>query len=302
MKKEKKVKNSHSLISKLRAYKLEPQIVVVCIVAVIFIVSFWLYHLEEFQKNEVALNLLLAIFTSLLVTVFTMVADIVVAYQQHENETFFEDMHEFGIESLSGDKETVLRERLQECKKTIWVTGYRLILTERLKKDIYEAVLRGADFYAVICPPWTEAFQMVYGEHERVMDYYVKVFGEVLKAKKKCGRTDGIFEVHFVNKPIFSDTYRADQYLITGPYMHNKDEEFHKMMAKDFFSYSVVRESRLSQIIKDEYRLLFHQEYESALDWTKFEEVYEDISTNDYTDSKKMKRFQSAVVPVENRV
>ena len=94
--------------------------------------------------------MLLAVFTSLLVTVFTMVTDIVVTYQVRKNETFFEDMHQFGIDGLNDNKGTALHEMLIDCNKIIWITGYRLIMTEHLKNDIHEAIKRGAAVSAVI--------------------------------------------------------------------------------------------------------------------------------------------------------
>ena len=284
----------YSFIQKIHAYKLEPQIAVVGIVIVIFFVSFFLYHIPYLSNNEVASNLLLAIFTSLLVTVFTMVADIVVSYRSHQNETFFEDMHEFGIGSLNGDKETALREHLKECDKVIWISGYRLIMTEHLKNEIHDDILRGAPVYAVICPPWTDAFKMVYGTNEKVMDYYFKVFGSMLSAKNDAHRKDDELEIHFLNKPIFSDTYRVDQHLITGPYMHNKDPEFKKMMAKDFFSYNVVRESSLYQIINEEFLMLFSDESQWQLDWTKFEKAYKKYDDEDLNDKEKIDLFRDS--------
>lgn len=67
----------------------------------------------------------------------------------------------------------------------IWISGYRLILTCELKKDIYDSILRGADLKAIICPPWSDAFKMVYGSNEKVVDNYLKVFMPSIKPVKK---------------------------------------------------------------------------------------------------------------------
>ena len=100
---------------------------------------------------------------------------------------------------------------------------------------------------------------MVYGDGEKVIDNYVQVFQKVNEARIEMEKDDRHIKVVFVDKPIFSDTYRIDQHVITGPYMHNKDQEYHVLMAKDFFSYELVKESKLSSLITDEYITLFQE-------------------------------------------
>ena len=259
----------------------------------IFVLSLVLYQLPELRGNAVVSSILVALFTSLLVTVFTMIADIVVSYQSHKNEQFLENLSEFGIKNLYRDKKVALQTLLSDCDRMIWISGYRLILTRNLKKDIYESIRRGADVKAVICPPWEEAFKMVYGDNEKVLDNYLQVFDVINKGRKEMNKTSKQMQIVFVDKPIFSDTYRVDQNLITGPYMHNRDEEYHRLMAKDFFSYNIVRQSSLYKIVDDEYKTLF-SEAKYRLDWDKFEKVYQEIESSDYREAEKMAKLQEA--------
>jgi hypothetical protein len=275
-----------TLREKINAYKLRTQVWIAVIMFVIFVLSLLAYQIPALRENDVISNILLALFTSLLVTVFTIVADIIVNYNNCKHEEFLEDLHLFGIQHLHRNKNDILKSLLTECDRMIWISGYRLILTCDLNNDIYEAILRGADLKAVICPSWSEAFKMVYGSNEKVIDNYLKVFSVINKARKETGKNGNQIEVVFVDKPIFSDTYRVDQSLITGPYMHNRDPEFRRLMAKDFFSYNIVRESDLYKIVKAEYETLY-SEAKWRLNWDKFEVIYNEIENGDKRESEK---------------
>ena len=284
-----------SLRERIKSYKLGTQVTIAFILFFVFVVSVLVYQIEPIRKNDVWANLILALFTSVLVSVITLIVDIIVEFNRHKNDAYLESLREFGIGNLYLDKEAVLRELFDECDRKIWISGYRLILTNKLKNDIYSAVKRGADFYAVICPPWTDAFKMVYGSNEKVLDNYLQVFNAVNKARKETGKSPDKVQVVFVNKPIFSDTYRVDQRLVTGPYMHNKDAEYNVLMAKDFFSYDLVRRSRLSELIHDEYVTLY-KEAEMELDWDKFDETYNKIMNADMREAEKIEEFLKACV------
>jgi hypothetical protein len=286
------------LHQRIKAYKLQTQVFVVIVMFIIFILSLFAYQIPTLRENSIISNLLLALFTSLLVTIFTLMADIIVSYQNRKNEEFFDDLHLFGIKHLHRDKKEALISLLSTCNRIIWISGYRLILTCELKKDIYESIMRGADIKAVICPPWSDAFKMVYGNNEKVIDNYLKVFSAINKARKETGKSETQIEVLFVDKPIFSDTYRIDQNLITGPYMHNRDPEFNRLMAKDFFSYNIERKSDLHNIVNAEYETLY-SEAKLRLNWAKFEIINKEIETSDLCESEKIDSFLSACEEVE---
>lgn len=288
-----------SLWSKLKSYKLDVQVIIALILLLVFVLSIIFYLIPDVRGNEIAANLLLALFTSLLVSVFTLSADIIVAYNQHKNETYLENLREFGIGNLYSNKEIILREYLQDCDHLIWISGYRLILTRKLEREIGESIERGADFRALICPPWTEAFKMVYGTNEKVMDNYFIIFHSVHEARKATKKDSRRDSVVFVNKPIFSDTYRIDQKLITGPYMHNRDRKYNRLMAKDFFSYDIIKQSSLSKLINDEYETLFGEAV-SRLDWALFEKAYVQFKTQDLREAEKIELLKNACVPIHS--
>ena len=285
-----------TLRDKLRSYKLGTQVCIAVLLIVIFVISVLVYQIPKVRTNDVASNIVMALFTSILVSIITIIVDIIVEFNRHKNEEYLESLREFGISNLYLDKEKVLRDLFEECDSMIWVSGYRLILTNKIRDVIYDSIKRGADFSAVICPPWTDAFKMVYGTNEKVLDNYLSVFNTVNNARKEAGKDASAIQVVFINKPIFSDTYRIDQHLVTGPYMHNKDAVYNVLMAKDFFSYDLIRKSRLYELIYDEYTTLY-KDAPLELDWDKFETAYSSITEGDMRESEKAEALRKACVP-----
>lgn len=278
-----------SLWGKIKAYRLKNNVVVMIFLTVVFILSVVVYMQPSTRNNEVISNIALAIFTSLLATIFAMFAEICVQFKTYENDQFLEDIHTFGIANLNRNKEEVLRDLLEECDKTIWISGYRLIMTNNLKNNIGEAMHRGAEVTAVLCPPWADGFKLVYGTNEKVMDFYFQVLHVIDGARQEKKR----YQIFFTEKPLFSDTYRIDQNLVTGPYMHNRDKEYHRTMAKDFFSYNLVKKSRLHSLVEGEY-LTLCEEAEQVLNWEKFREAFNKYETGDYRELEKMELLKEA--------
>ncbi len=279
---------------RIRAYKLRNNIIVLNVLILVFILSLVFYLIPKYRSNEVISNIMLALFTSLLATIFAMAAEIYVSYKSHKNERILEDIHSFGVEGLYRDKEELLRELLSGCDRIIWISGYRLILTKNIKNCIYDAIIQGADVTAVICPPWEEAFSLVYGKNEKVMDNYLEVFKAIDDGRKAAGKSFDKFRIVFVEKPLFSDTYRIDRNLITGPYMHNTtDDSNHRITAKDFFTYNLVTKSELYELIQDEFSVLF-KEAVYQLEWPLFEDVYNKIENGDYNEAEKIELLKSA--------
>ncbi|MCR5716433.1 MAG: hypothetical protein K6G23_06290 [Lachnospiraceae bacterium] len=281
----------HGIWFRIKAYHLHSQVYVTLLMVAIFILSLIVYCIPSVRYHEVLSNLMLALFTSLLVTIFTTIADLYISYKNHRSDEYLEDMRQYGIANLHRDKKKALQTMLSDCDKTIWISGYRLILTRDLIPDIEAAIGRGAKVTAVICPPWNAAYDMVYGDSGKVMDNYFKVFHAIHRACIEHSFSVADFQVYFINKPIFSDTYRVDQNLITGPYMHNRDREFQRLMAKDFFSYDIVRQSSLYSAVNDEFATLC-DEAEEVLDWTLMEEQYQRFEKEDWTEAQKRDEFR----------
>ncbi|MBO4414451.1 MAG: hypothetical protein J5824_00545 [Lachnospiraceae bacterium] len=293
-------KKKHGIWFKLKAYQLQSRVWVAVIMTLIFILSVVIYMYPSTREHPVVSSLMLALFTSLLVTIFTTIADIYVSYKKHVGEEYLEDMKEYGIASFHRDKKKALQNMLADCDKTVWITGYRLILTRDLMPEIKEAIRRGAAVTAVICPPWTEAYNMVYGDSGKVMDNYFKVFYGIYETCLEINKKPDDFKIYFVNKPVFSDTYRVDQNLITGPYMHNRDSNFHRLMAKDFFSYEIVRQSDLYKTVNDEF-LTLCEEAGQILDWNMMKEQYERYKKEDWNEAQKKEGFLKMLKSVNGK-
>ena len=289
------MKERHSLWFKIHAYHLQAQAYVLILVVVLFLISLVLYSIPHIRENVVGGELMLALFTSLLVTIFTMTADIFVSFKQHKSDEYLEEMHSFGIGTLYKNKEEALVKLLADCDKTVWISGYRLILTRKIIHQIDAAIDRGARVTAVICPPWSVAYGMVYGDSGKVMDNYYHVFNHICQHYRKNNYPLDELTVCFVNKPIFSDTYKVDQNLITGPYMHNRDNEFKRLMAKDFFSYDIVRQSKLFELINNEFLTLCDEAVE-ILDPTKMEALYDRYELEDWTEAQKIEEFRKILI------
>jgi len=287
--------NKTNIFNRLKAYKLNTQVIIAFILLILFFTSFGIYFIPAIHEHAIFSELVLALFTSILVSFITVILDIIIEYNKNRKNEYLETLREFGIGNLYLNKETVLHDLLCDCDRKIWISGYRLILTNKLRGEFKNAILRGADFYALICPPWSDAFKMVYGRNEKVIDNYLRIFHDVNQARITLEKSSDQVKVVFVNKPIFNDTYRIDQHTVTGPYMHNKDTTYNVLMAKDFFSYDIVRESKLSSLVNDEYLTLF-QEAEQELDWDKFEIAYEKITGGDFRESEKIELIKEALV------
>ena len=294
-----------SFKEKLEAYHLKNTMYVIIVLGLITILSIGLYAYPAIRAHEVWGNIALAVFTSLLASIVAISAELYVQFKASERDLFLEDIHTFGIASLNQNKEIALKELLKECDNEIWISGYRLIMTEHIKDDIAKAVREhGANVKLLACPPWEMAYQMIFGK-DKVMDNYFKVIHAIRNAERKYYEANpnslkpSLLEVRFVNKPIFSDTYRVDQNLITGPYMHNINEDNQRIEAKDYFSYNVASKSPLYAYITDEFNMLWDfagKEDGFVLDLNAFDVAYEDYLANDYNEEEKMKIMKNLVL------
>lgn len=86
------------------------------------------------------------------------------------------EWHEFGINNLHFDKQELLEQLLPTCEKELFVSGYRLILLDKIAPLLTEVAQRGVEIRAIISPPWFDSFRLVYGEKEKVIDHYCRVF------------------------------------------------------------------------------------------------------------------------------
>jgi|GEM_PF-357422 len=264
-------KSKLSFREKLRAYDLIPNFWTLVVLTGLTVLSIVLYaNISSLRQSEIWSNILIAVFTSFIVSIITVLVDMIIIYRKFNHERIFASAYKFGLSELSLRKDLLLKKLLGKCKKEIWISGYRLILTDKLKGDFAKAVkgsgITGADVKAVICPPWWPVYETVYGKDKSVIFNYYRVF----KALYEAGYPKRKMSIRFVQKPLFSDTYKIDNTLVAGPYLHNREGNDGYISAKDFFSYKITdTNSKLYELVSSEYDTLFNDAYEE-LDWDRF--------------------------------
>ena len=290
-----------SIWQKLQAYKLHNNVYVVIMLAVSVAGSILIY-VSPLRESRFVPELALACATSLLASIFQLVSDIYVKYKNLENDKLLEGIHEFGINDLHFNKQQLLEHLLKSCDREVWVSGYRLILTSKIAPSLSQAIRQGANLKLLISPPWMDGFKLVYGENDRVIDNYCKVFSAIAKACREAGRpVEEVCEVRFAQKPLFSDTYKVDLHIVTGPYMHNRDEDDHRITANDFFTYNLIKKSRLYNLVENEYMTLW-EEADSVLVWEAYAKASEQIRIQDLREKEKIELMQEASQPLNHIV
>lgn len=261
-----------SFSKKLIAYKLTNKINVLVVLALITVVSIILFTLfPSIRNSEILSEIVKSVFTSLFVSILVMASETYVSFKDGERDSFLLDISEFGISELNRDKRVELDRLLAGCRKNIWISGYRLTMTDNLKEEFGAAVRRGARGKAVLCGPWTDTYNTIFGTPEpEIIDHYIKICGEILSNMGP----ESVFTIRFTNKPLFNDTYKIDDKLVTGPFLHNR-ENGKPLHAKDFFSYTIKdKDSVLYKRIEDDFFTLFDHEYAEELNWGKFKERF----------------------------
>lgn len=280
--------NEHlSLWRRLRAYKLENNVYVLGMLVVATALSVLLYWKSD--GEGFLANLWLAVATSLLASIFVMVSDIYVGYRSHENDIFLEGIERLGISNLHFNKRELLVSLMEGCTQRFWASGYRLILTAQLAPQISALSRQNVEMRFLCTAPWTEGYKLVYGEQDRVMDNYVRVLDAVLQ---QSPQPDHVV-VRFTERPLFSDTYRVDEQLVTGPYMHNRDPYHGRLSANDFFTYELGKRSRLHELVEDEFITVWN-DAEWELEWDRCREALEEIRSQDSTDQHKQELIRGA--------
>ena len=108
-------------------------------------------------------------------------------------------------------------------------------------------------------PPWSKAYQLTYGVEDVSLNY-MKILKDLIDCTQQYGL---ILEMHFSEKPLFSDTYKVDDRFITGPYLHCADKYNNRITAKDFFSLDITSpETELYKIIESDYMTLWNESVE----------------------------------------
>lgn len=293
---------SLGLWGKIVSYHLQTNVYALIGLFIIGVISIWTYYFFH-ENNGFTANLWLAIATSIMASFLLLLSETYVKYKSHQNDLFLEGITKLGIANLHFDRKELLADIIDRCDKELWICGYRYHLNADLALQISNCASRGAAIRMLIVPPWSEAFKVVYGDKERITDNYITVLNMIDDAlptgKSKDSKEQPQIEVRFVNKPLFSDTYKADHAIITGPYMHNYDPQFGRLHAGDFFTYELHQRSLLYDRVLEEYEALW-QEADKELDWDTYSlEIRSHLYNCDFNDEEKQAELRRCLKDIE---
>ena len=118
-----------SLREKLRAYKLTTNVYILLLLLIGTAVSIGLYVSPVFNSISFFNELSLAAATSFLASIFCLFSDVYVQFKNCERDGLLSGLHEFGIQDLHFNKGELISTLLPTCEKTVWISGYRMLLT-----------------------------------------------------------------------------------------------------------------------------------------------------------------------------
>ncbi len=282
-----------ALHRRLRAYRLHHNLYVLVLLVLGMVGSVAAYARAHGQEGFLP-ELALAVATSLLASILVLLSETYVKFKEHTNDIFLEGIEKLGISNLHFQKGDLLGGLMDRCEHVFWASGYRLILTKGLVPQIEALSRRGVTCRLLVSPPWHEAYRSVYGDQERVMANYYAVLDAFARGAEQGTPT---CEVRFTDKPLFSDTYKVDTQLVTGPYMHNRDAVHGRITANDFFTYELHKHSRLYDLVSGEYETVWSDAGE-ALDWDRYRAASAAARAQDLTDHQLQDALRAACVPL----
>lgn len=215
----------------------------------------WLYASDETTRE-----LSLAISTSLMASLLCLLSDTYLKIRESRNDMFITRLKEFGIKNVHFNKNEILESIIPNCRKEIWISGYRLIMTS--KPSFCNALTlackrsKNLNIKILVVPPWSVTYKHTYGNEDVSVNYLT-----VLHDLCECVEKEGLrLEMRFADHPLFSDTYKVDERFITGPYLNCTDRYKDRITAKDFFSFDVISEEKeLYKIIYDDYMTVWEE-------------------------------------------
>ena len=212
------------------------------------------------SKEELSRELALAIATSLMASLLCLLSDTFLKIRESKNDNYINKLKSYGIENLQFNKNELLESVIPHCRKEIWISGCRLVMTSKnsFRNALVKACKRSERMHIKLLatPPWTTAYKLIYGEEDVTVNYL-----KVLKDLTECVEKYNLdLEVRFSEKPLFSDTYKVDDRFVTGPYLHCADKYNNRITAKDFFSLDITSpETTLYKIFYEDYMTLWNE-------------------------------------------
>ena len=229
-----------------------------CLLLLFFAATFIMVWL--FTDGGVYHELSLAISTSLMASLLCLVSDTFLKIRESKNDTYINKLKSYGVENLQFNKNELLEGIIPTCRNELWISGCRLIMTSKasFRQAMITACKRSKNLHIKILatPQWSVAYQLTYGQEDVSLNYL-----KILKDLLECCKHDGLsLEVHFSEKPLFSDTYKVDDRFITGPYLHCADRYNGRITAKDFFSLDISDpNTELYRVIQSDYMTLWNE-------------------------------------------
>lgn len=241
-------------------------------VCTVFFLALWLL-----SDGNLAQELSLAIATSLMASLLCLVSDTFLKIRESKNDKYISTLKSYGIANLQFNKNELLESIIPHCRKEIWISGCRLVMTSKssFRDALVTACMRSRNMHIKLLatPPWSTAYQLIYGDEDVTLNY-LKILQDLLICVENH-RLD--LEVRFSEKPLFSDTYKVDNRFVTGPYLHCADENNNRITAKDFFSLDITSpETELYKLFYSDYMTLWKEaatELDIALVAEKLREV-----------------------------
>lgn len=226
-------------------------IIVALILLIVSIVSIVFYSFVSPSRIK---DILLAFTTSFLVSTIAQIVDIYTKWVNHKEDRYLIDMNQYGIEKLNFNKQFFLLQSIATAQHSIWMSGYRHILTATLSYHLSVAAERGVKFRLLICPPWSDAFKMVYSNNEEInrsIKNYIKIIESILSHTTNITN----LEIRFCNNVLFNDIYKIDNTFITSSYNHLSEKI---KTARDFFTLVTSQDnSRFYESLTTEYEQLW---------------------------------------------
>ena len=231
------------------------------VMLVVFAVTFVILWLDS--DSRILHELSIAFATSLIASALCLLSETLIKYIESKNDEYIFRLRSFGIENLLFHKDSVLKKIIPKCRKELWITGYRLIMTAKgsFRSAIEKACenTRGLHIRLLFVPMWSDTYKKVYSDDVSLC--YVKVFYTLCRCIEEYGAD---VEIRITDKPIFNDTYKVDERIITGPYLHCADSRNRSLItAKDFFSLDITDSNKeLYRLMDSDYVSVWEQSTE----------------------------------------
>ncbi len=284
-----------SLKQYINQYRLSGNIFFFSLLSVISILFIFIWINSD---SEIVHELSLAVATSFMASVLCLLSDTFLKIRESKNDKFISTLKSFGIENLQFNKNELLEKAIPNCRKEIWISGYRLIMTSKpsFRNALVAACKRSKNMTIRILavPPWSKTYSLVYGEEDTSLNY-IYIFKDLVNCMHNYGLN---LEIRFTEKPIFSDTYKIDDRFITGPYLFCADRYKNRITAKDFFSLDIInKEKELYQLIMSDYTTIWDEAYaelDNELFFEKLSELENEKSITVLSKQEKESLLQSS--------